>query len=137
MRFVHAGARQREGGASPDFPGNGQPAIFALRYGERSPEPGGRAVADVSAFALLTTVYSDSILLDFTNWDANRAALIVTPGDMSRSDGIDRQVSERNKAIYVIEHLGSEAIYPNATHVSGSRGLDRTSDDAICRFDRW
>ncbi len=112
MRFVHAGARQREGGASPDFPGNGQPAIFALRYGERSPEPGGRAVADVSAFALLTTVYSDSILLDFTNWDANRAALIVTPSDTTRSDGIDRQVSERNKAIYVIEHLGSEAIYP-------------------------
>ncbi len=123
MRFVHAGARQREGGASPDSPENGQPAIFALRYDIRTPQPVGRSIGDISAFALLTTVYSDSILLDFTNWDANQQALIVTPTDADRPDQIHRQVSERNKAIFVIEQLGNELDYANATHISGSRGL--------------
>jgi hypothetical protein len=121
MRFVHAGARQREGGASPDYPGNGQPPLIALRYLERTPQPVGRPRHDISAFALLTTVYSDSILLDFTNW--NGETLIVIPSDPSRPDGIHRLISERNKAIRVIEQMGNETIYPNATHISGSRGL--------------
>jgi hypothetical protein len=123
MRFLHAAARQREGGASPEHPENGQPLVMALRYDERTPLPVGRSESEISAFSLLTTVYSDSLLLDFTNWDANREALILTPVDPSRSDGLHRQVSERNKAILVIEQMGNENSYPNATHVAGSRGL--------------
>lgn len=123
MRFVHAGARQREGGASPEFPGNGQPAVIALRYAERSAQPVGRPTEDVSAFALLTTVYSDSILLDFTNWNMDAQSLLITPSDTTRSDGLHRQVSERNKAILVIEQMGDENAFPNATHIAGSRGL--------------
>ena len=69
MRFLHAGARQREGGGSPQSPGDNQPAIMALQYAERSAKPRGRMRADISAFSLMTTVYSDSILLDFSNWD--------------------------------------------------------------------
>jgi hypothetical protein len=124
MRFVHAGARQREGGAAPDTPQNGQPSLFALRYAERTSQPVGRPTHEISAFALITTVYSDSLLLDFTNWNTDSGALIVQPVDTTRSDGIHRLVSERNKAIFVIEQMGSEVNYPNATHVSGSRGLD-------------
>lgn len=120
MRFIHAGARQREGGGSTE---NSQPPLFALRYKVRSSKPVGRDTQDISAFALMTTVYSDSILLDFTNWDALNQQLIHEPVDDSRSDGIKRHLSERNKAIYVIEHLGNETIFPNATHISGSRGL--------------
>jgi hypothetical protein len=123
MRFVHAGARQREGGASAEHPENRQPSIIALRYEERTSEPVGRQQADISAFALLTTVYSDSILLDFTNWNSDTGALIVAPADNVRSDGIHRQVSERNKAIQIIEQMGNENVYPNATHIAGSRGL--------------
>lgn len=123
MRFLHAGARHREGGASPDFPQNGQPPLFALRYESRTPEPVGRPQEDISTFALLTTVYSDSLLLDFTNWDFDTGNLLVNPVDELRPDGIHRLVSERNKAIFVIEHMGNEMLYPNATHVSGSRGL--------------
>ena len=118
MRFVHAGARQREGGS--------QPGLMALRYHERPSQPAGRPIEDVSAFAIMTTVYSDSILLDFTNWNGNADALIFQPEDSTRTDGIHRMLSERNKAIYVIEHLGSEFVYPNATHISGSRGLGLT-----------
>lgn len=123
MRFLHAAARQREGGASPEYPGNGQLPLFALQYELRSPSPVGRKENEVSAFALLTTVYSDSLLLDFTNWDANTQTLIHVPVDASRSDGIHRQVSERNKAILVIEQMGNENNYTNATHIAGSRGL--------------
>jgi hypothetical protein len=123
MRFVHAGARQREGGSSPEHPENGQPLLMALRYDERTPQPVGRQTSEISAFALLTTVYSDSLLLDFTNWNFNTAQLILVPSDESRSDGLHRQVSERNKAIQVMEQMGSEASYPNATHIAGSRGL--------------
>ena len=120
MRFLHAGARQREGGGSDERPGDNQPAIMALRYTERSAMPQGRARQDISAFSLITTVYSGSILLDFTNWSAATQDLIVAPIDLSRSDGIHRRLSERNKAIRVIEHLGDENVYSNATHVSGS-----------------
>ena len=123
MRFVHAGARQREGGGSEQRPGDNQPPIMALRYAERSPSPVGRAPEDISAFSLITTVYSDSILLDFTNWNAANDTLIVQPIDNSRSDGIHRRLSERNKAIRVVEHLGDESFYPNAMHIGGSRGL--------------
>ncbi|MEL6268582.1 MAG: hypothetical protein AAFV33_16440 [Chloroflexota bacterium] len=123
MRYVHAGARQREGGGSERYPGNNQPALFALRYDERSPEPMGRSTNDISAFSLLTTVYSDSILPDFTNWNPASLSLIVEPIDSSRSDRVHRLVSERNKAITVIEQMGSEVTFPNATHVAGSRGL--------------
>jgi hypothetical protein len=123
MRFLHAGVRQREGGASPEYPDNAQPSVFAIQYELRSPAPVGRKVEEVSAFSLLTTVYSDSILLDFTNWDLNTTSLIHPPTDDVRSDGIHRQVSERNKAILVIEQMGNENVYPNATHISGSRGL--------------
>ena len=97
--------------------------MIALRYSLRTPEPIGRKPQDISAFALLTTVYSDSILLDFTNWDFSKNSLIVVPGDESRSDGLNRMVSERNKAVLVIEQMGSETEFPNATHISGSRGL--------------
>ena len=123
MRFVHAAARQREGGGSEQRPGDNQPAIMALRYSERSPVPMGRARHDISAFSLITTVYSDSILLDFSNWNAANNTLIVQVVDHSRSDGIHRRLSERNKAIYVVEHMGDEIAYPNATHITGSRGL--------------
>lgn len=123
MRFVWAGARQREGGGTPESPQDGQPSLFALRYDMRSEDPNGRPTTEVSAFSLLTTVYSDSILLDFINWDASRNALIVPPTDTNRPDGIHRMVSERNKAIFVIEHLGDESTFANATHVSSSRGL--------------
>ena len=123
MRFLHAGARQREGGGAPERPGDNQPAIMALRYNERSPAPRGRAQRDISAFALITTVYSDSILLDFTNWNPADETLIVHPVDGSRTDGIHRRLSERNKAIRVVEHLGDENLIPNATHIVGSRGL--------------
>jgi hypothetical protein len=123
MRFVWAGARQREGGGTPDTPGNGQPPLFALRYDLRSPLLNGRAVKDISAFALLTTVYSDSILLDFTNWSGESNTLIVNPLDPNRPDGTHRMVSERNKAIFVIEQMGDETLYANATHITGSRGL--------------
>jgi hypothetical protein len=123
MRFLHAAARQREGGASPAHPENGQPGLLALRYHERTAQPVGRGTADVSVFAILTTVYSDSLLLDFTNWDFNQNTLLVTPADTARSDGLHRTISERNKAVLVTEHLGSEITYPNATHISGSRGL--------------
>lgn len=123
MRFVHAAARQREGGGSAQRPGDNQPPIMALRYHERSSMPVGRKTEDVSAFSIITTVYSDSILLDFTNWNNSTQSLIVAPEDDIRSDGIHRQLSERNKAILVVEHMGSETVYPNATHVSGSRGL--------------
>jgi hypothetical protein len=123
LRFLHAGARQREGGASPDHPENGQPAILALQYEKRTAMPVGRATKDISAFAIITTVYSDSLLLDFTNWDSNRNQLIQTPNDNNRSDGLNRSISERDKAIRVVEQLGSENLYSNATHISGSRGL--------------
>ncbi|MBC7871242.1 MAG: hypothetical protein H7Y09_10425, partial [Chitinophagaceae bacterium] len=137
MRYLHAGARQREGGASADHPENGQPHLFALQYQTRTPLPVGRDQRNISAFALLTTVYSDSLLLDFTNWNMSAQTLIVTPTDENRVDGIHRLVSERNKAILVIEQMGNENAYPNATHVAGSRGLgfaltpqydDRTGD---------
>ncbi len=123
MRFVHAGARQREGGGSAERPGDNQPAIMALRYSERSDTPQGRNREDISAFSLITTVYSDSILLDFSNWNAADQSLIVQPLDDSRSDGIHRQLSERNKAIRVVEHMGDENKYYNARHVAGSLGL--------------
>lgn len=123
MRFVHAAARQREGGGSEQRPGDNQPAIMALRYSERSPVPMGRARHDISAFSVITTVYSDSILLDFSNWSAVNDTLIVKVVDQSRSDGIHRRLSERNKAIHVVEHMGDEISYPNATHITGSRGL--------------
>lgn len=123
MRFVHAGARQREGGGSQERPGDHQPAIMALRYSERSDSPQGRSLQDISAFALLTTVYSDSILLDFTNWNAADETLIVYPLDESRSDGVHRRISERNKAIRVVEQMGDENLYHHATHVAGSLGL--------------
>ncbi|GAB5493031.1 MAG: hypothetical protein Phog2KO_32460 [Phototrophicaceae bacterium] len=123
MRYLHASARQREGGASAENPENGQPSLFALRYGERTDYPVGRSPSDISAFAILTTVYSDSILLDFTNWDMNQNTLLTTPSDENRSDGLNRLVSERNKAILVVEHMNNETIYPNATHIVGSRGL--------------
>ncbi len=123
MRYLYAAARQREGGASPEHPENGQPAVIALRYEERTPQPVGRSTAEVSAFALLTTVYSDSILLDFTNWDVSNNTLIHMPADTARSDGLHRQISERNKAIRVIEQMGNELTYSNATHIAGSRGL--------------
>lgn len=123
MRFVHAGARQREGGGSPEFPGNNQPSLIALRYEERTKEPVGRATSDISTFAIITTVYSDSILLDFTNWDEQNQSIIVSPIDSLRSDGIHRRLSERNKAIQVIEQMGDENRYTNATHIVGSRGL--------------
>ena len=123
MRFVHAGARQREGGGSQERPGDNQPAIMALRYSERSASPQGRSLQDISAFALLTTVYSDSILLDFTNWNASDETLIVYPLDESRSDGVHRRISERNKAIRVVEQIGDENLYHHATHVAGSLGL--------------
>ena len=123
MRFLHAGARQREGGGSTDRPGDNQPAIMALRYNERSASPQGRSRQDISAFALMTTVYSDSILLDFTNWNATDERLIVYPLDESRSDGVHRRISERNKAIRVVEQIGDENLYHHAAHVSGSLGL--------------
>lgn len=123
MRFLHAGARQREGGGSTDRPGDNQPAIMALRYSERSASPQGRSRQDISAFALMTTVYSDSILLDFTNWNASDETLIVYPLDESRSDGVHRLISERNKAIRVIEQIGDENRYHHAAHVAGSLGL--------------
>lgn len=123
MRFVHAGARQREGGGSQERPGDHQPAIMALRYSERSASPRGRSLHDISAFALLTTVYSDSILLDFTNWNASDETLIVHPLDESRSDGVHRRISERNKAIRVVEQMGDENLYHHAMHVAGSLGL--------------
>ena len=123
MRFLHAGARQREGGGSAERPGDNQPAIMALRYSERSASPQGRSRPDISAFALMTTVYSDSILLDFTNWNAADETLIVYPLDGSRSDGVHRRISERNKAIRVVEQIGDENLYHHATHVAGSLGL--------------
>ncbi|MCY4063024.1 MAG: hypothetical protein OXG60_20285 [Chloroflexi bacterium] len=123
MRFLHAGARQREGGGSADRPGDNQPAVMALRYGERSDSPQGRSRKDISAFALMTTVYSDSILLDFTNWNASDETLIVFPLDESRSDSVHRRISERNKAIRVVEQIGYENLYHHAAHVSGSLGL--------------
>ena len=52
-----------------------------------------------------------------------QAALIVPPVDASRSDGIHRRLSERNKAILVIEQMGDERAYAHATHVAGSLGL--------------
>ena len=123
MRYLHSAARQREGGGSETHPGNGQPGLLALRYDERTDEPGGRPVSDISAFSILTTVYSDSILLDFTNWNASQNTVVTLPVDAARSDGLHRMFSERNKAILVIEHMGDENIYPNATHITGSRGL--------------
>ena len=123
MRFVHAGARQREGGGSVERPGDNQPAIMALRYADRSDMPNGRSREDISAFALMTTVYSDSILLDFTNWNNEAETLIVAPLDPTRSDGIHRRLSERNKAIRVIEQMGDAKAYSHATHVSGALGL--------------
>lgn len=123
MRFVHAGARQREGGGSAERPGDTQPAIIALRYSERSALPQGRKPSDISAFALITTVYSDSILLDFTNWSPVAEELIVEPIDASRADGIHRRLSERNKAIHVVELMGHENDYSHAAHISGSHGL--------------
>lgn len=123
MRFLHAAARQREGGASPEHPENGQPLIIALRYEERTPYPVGRQPNEVSAFGVLSTVYSDSLLLDFTNWNVGQNTLIHTPTDDERSDGLNRQVSERNKAVQVVEQMGNENVYPNATHISGTRGL--------------
>lgn len=123
MRFVHAGARQREGGGSDERPGDNQPTIMALRYSDRSDTPFGRSREDISAFSLMTTVYSDSILLDFTNWNNEAETLIVSPRDPSRSDGIHRRLSERNKAIRVIEQMGDERAYSHATHVGGSLGL--------------
>lgn len=123
MRYIHAAARQREGGASETYPENGQPPLIALRYDERTEMPHGRLTSDISAFAILTTVYSDSILLDFTNWNTQQNTLVVTPTDINRSDSLHRMVSERNKAILVIEHMGDENVYPNATHITGSRGL--------------
>ena len=126
MRFVHAGARQREGGGSAERPGDNQPAIMALRYANRSESPNGRSREDISAFSLITTVYSDSILLDFTNWDKEAETLIVAPLDATRSDGIHRRMSERNKAIRVIEQMGDAKAYSHATHVSGSLGLGLT-----------
>ena len=47
----------------------------------------------------------------------------MPPLDGSRSDGIHRRLSERNKAILVIEQMGDERAYPHATHVAGSLGL--------------
>ena len=132
MRFVHAGARQREGGGSEERPGDNQPAIMALRYPDRSAEPNGRRREAISAFSLLTTVYSDSILLDFTNWNNADGALIVSPLDSSRSDGIHRRLSERNKAIRVIEQMGDERIFLHATHVGGSLGLGL---DLVTQYD--
>ncbi len=123
MRFVQAGARQREGGGSDERRGDNQPAIMALRYADRSEVPNGRSREDISAFSLMTTVYSDSILLDFSNWNNEAYTLIVSPLDASRSDGIHRRLSERNKAIRVIEQMGDEKDYSHATHVSGSLGL--------------
>ncbi len=123
MRFVHAGARQREGGGSPDYPENNQPSLFAIQYDKRSEDPVGRETEDISAFSLITTVYSDSILLDFTNWDDSNQSIIVEPINSQRSDGIHRRLSERNKAIQVVEQMGNENIYLNATHVVGTRGL--------------
>lgn len=115
MRFLHAAARQREGG--------NQPLVMAIRYDERDSTPVGRRIEDISAFSMMTTVFSDSILLDFTNWNNTTESLIFEPVDTNRSDGVHRLVSERNKAIEVIEHLGNEAIYYDATHVGGSRGM--------------
>lgn len=123
MRFLHAGARQTEGGGSAERPGDNQPAIMALKYSERSASPQGRSRPDISAFALMTTVYSDSILLDFTNWNASDETLIVYPLDESRTDGVHRRISERNKAIRVVEQMGDENLYHHATHVAGSLGL--------------
>ena len=123
MRFLHAGARQREGGGSAERPGDNQPAIIALKYTERSARPQGRSRADISAFALMTTVYSDSILLDFTNWNASDETLIVHPLDESRTDGVHRRISERNKAIRVVEQMGDENLYHHAAYVAGSLGL--------------
>jgi hypothetical protein len=123
MRYVHAAARQHEGGASADHPENGQPPIMALQYDKRTVNPVGRKTKDISVFALITTVYSDSLLLDFTNWDSNHGALIQLPIDTSRTDGLNRSISERDKAIRVIEQMGDENHYSNATHIAGSRGL--------------
>lgn len=123
MRFLHAGARQREGGGSAERPGDNQPAIIALKYSERSARPQGRSREDISAFALMTTVYSDSILLDFTNWNASDETLIVHPLDDIRTDGVHRRISERNKAIRVVEQIGDENLYHHAAYVAGSLGL--------------
>ena len=116
---------EKAAAGSAERPGDNQPAIMALRtmYADRSEKPNGRSRDDISAFSLMTTVYSDSILLDFTNWNNEEGALIVPPLDPSRSDGIHRRMSERNKAIRVIEQMGDERVYSHATHVSGSLGL--------------
>ncbi len=102
MRFVWAAARQREG-AYIDNRSVDEQAKQAIDYNQiLDIRPGGRPQQDVSAFSLMTTVYTDAITVsDVTGFGQTYVAR-----NNRNMDDWKNFVNERNKAIRNVELLG-------------------------------
>lgn len=87
MRFVWAGARQREGAYPPGVRPEWYGPLPAIDYSLFSNTPGGRPKSEVSAFSLLSIVYSDET-------------------DVFNFIHADQAQVEMKKAIEVVERLG-------------------------------
>jgi len=103
LRFVWAAARHREG-AYPDNRSYQEKERYAIDYSQLlGTPPGGRPPGDISAFALMTTVYTDAITVSaVTGYDTT-----YTGRDNRSIQDWRRFVSERNKAIRNVELLSS------------------------------
>ncbi|MBE2192544.1 MAG: hypothetical protein IAE83_00025 [Anaerolinea sp.] len=109
MRFVWAGARHREG-AYKDVRQEELKERVAIDYtqllgrytGQPDIPPSGRPTGEISAFALMTTVYTDSILVSEVTGYGEEGYI----GQKSRSaESWSYFVNERNKAIRNVERM--------------------------------
>jgi len=106
LRFLWAAARHREG-AYPDSRPAPESARRAIDYRQLvGKPPSGRPQSEVSAFALITTVYTDAITVpEVTGY--GQAYRARANRDL---EAWKRFISERNKAIRDVELLGNASL---------------------------
>ncbi len=105
LRFVWAGARQREG-IYPDQRTEDEKQSTAIDYRQlMGKAPRGRSQMQVSAFSLISTIYTDTITVtEVTGYGKRYIAR-----DARTIETWKAFVSERNKAIRNIELLGNKS----------------------------
>jgi len=124
LRFIWAGARQREGLGAMQGRDNDVARKVAIDYNKIAPAPSGRPKSQVSAFSLLTTIYSDDITVSsFAGAKYDAKTNTATAAGASNK-------TERNKAIRAVELLDSRNI-EGSYRIQQPLGIKLTTQYAV------